>query len=525
MTDGCKPRAAERVFVGFKEIRPRGGDPVLVLYGERAYLAACGLTYRDYVERVALPDGLGADDSDLPYVFSHLAGRSVVLWPPPGADGRALAQAHATIAADAGAFAAGVVVPPDDWPDDFALGDKLPDGAAPRDIAYCVERALSEAAERALPMRAHHPKAARAVAPALAPIDGAELFARLRAFLAAHLAEPQTTLDTLALWCLAAWAHDAFDVSPRLVLHANDPRAAHARALRLAAWLTPSPLVVSRTIAAHLLPVIAEDKPTLLLDDVGGTMLGYIDMRALIAAGALRDGAFLGARTYKNPSGHLPCFSAMAIATTSRVPADVHVRAIVLALSPPASDGAACTALPLADPPHEVLSLRADMQRWANDAREAFAPPEAILRTRQDPASRENWHPLNAVAYALGVDAVRAAADAMKALSASARRLSSDLELLEDVRELVGPIDVEARVPTLELLAKLVSDPERAWATAHRGRKLTARGLADRMDRFGVRPIMMRLPGGAGARGYSGENLLAAFARYLGDPIALDQPG
>ena len=169
--------------------------------------------------------------------------------------------------------------------------------------------------------------------------------------------------------------------------------------------------------------------------------------------------------------------------------------------------------------------MRADMQRWAKDARRDLPDARAVMPAKLDPAARDNWYPLIALAARVGEDAGLAAAAAMKTLSAGARRLSTDLELLDDVRELVGRIDDEARIPTLELLAKLVSDPERAWATAHRGRKLTAKGLADRLDRFGLKPIMMRLPGGSGARGYRGENLIAAFARYLDEPPALDQPG
>jgi hypothetical protein len=181
--------------------------------------------------------------------------------------------------------------------------------------------------------------------------------------------------------------------------------------------------------------------------------------------------------------------------------------------------------LSLADPPAEVPSLRADMQRWAKDARRALSAPAVLMPAKLDPAARDNWHPLIALAHAIGPAALEAASAAMRTLCADARRLSTELELLSDVRELVGPIDAETRIPTLELLAKLVSDPERAWATAHRGRKLTAKGLADRLDRFGLKPIMMRLPGGGGARGYRGDALIAAFARYLGEPLEMDQPG
>lgn len=486
---------------------------MLAAYGERAYRAALTTPGLYRFAMVGLSDD--CDSDDLVPLLAKLRSRAVILWPQP--EGREWALEDAGVLGDVGAAAVGIVTLPEGWPSDFQLGDELPENIAPPGIVDLVNATLRDATALALPIHnTSRAKQTRAIVPTLAPVDGAALFARLRAFLAAHLAEPQTTTDTIALWCLAAWAHEAFDVSPRLVLHASDARADHARALRLAAWLTPSPLVVSRTIAAHLLPVIAADRPTLLLDDAGATMLTYIDMRALIAAGALRDGAFLGARTRKNPSGWSPCFAPTAIATAARLPDDVRARAIVVPMSPPARD-APRAALPLADPPQEVMRLRADMQRWAKDARRALEPAAAIMPANGDPTARENWYPLIALAHALGLDTRLAAVAAMEALAEASLPVSSDLELLADVQELAGRLDADARVPSLELLAKLVSDPERAWATAHRGRKLTPRGLAERLGRFGIKPVVLRFGAGL-VRGYRGDDLIYAFARYLREP-------
>ena len=280
-------------LLGLDHFRVGPGLPVLAVVGEEAYrasLIAPGL-YR--FAKVGLP--MRATPEEMASVLSKLKSRAVVLWPGHAATGLAVAKLHAQVLAECGAAAVNFLSLPASWPTDFQLGDDLPSGVTPNEIAAHVNAALRDAVALALPIHdATQPNRSRAIVPALTSVDGAQLFARLRAFLAAHLAEPPTAIDTIALWCLHAWAYEAFDVSPRLILHASDPRADHARALRLIAWLTPSPLVVSRTIAAHLLPVIAADRPTLLLDDVGGTMLGYIDMRALIAAGALKDGAFLG---------------------------------------------------------------------------------------------------------------------------------------------------------------------------------------------------------------------------------------
>jgi hypothetical protein len=472
------------------------GLPVLAVYGEGAYRAALATPGLCRFSKVGLPDG----DDDAAPLLAKLRSRAVVLWPSADEHGRELALKDAATLVDLGANAVGIV------DTGFPFED-----AASADIPAIAHAALRDAVALALPIHHAGPaKQTRAVVPALAPVDGAALFARLAEFLNRHLAEPPTTVDALALWCLAAWMHDAFDVSPRLILHANDPRAGHARALRLIAWLTPSPLVVSRTIAAHVLPVIAADRPTLLLDDVGGTMLTYLDMRALIAAGALKDGAFLGARTRRNPTGWSPCFAPTAIATMSRLPDDVRLRAIVIPQSPPSMPP-----LALGGPPAEVARLRAGMQRWAKTARTALPAFEAVAPERLPAAHAENWYPLLAVGHAIGTGEGEAAARAAQALSAHAPPAASNLELLRDIREVVGPLDADARVPSLDLLKKLTADPERAWGSAHRGRKLTPRALADRLERFNVRPRLLRLPDGTVLRGYQGEELADAFARFL----------
>ena len=93
---------------------------------------------------------------------------------------------------------------------------------------------------------------------------------------------------------------------------------------------------------------------------------------------------------------------------------------------------------------------------------------------------------------------------------------ASNLALLSDIRELCA-IEPKARLPSGDLLSKLTADPERPWATAFHGRKLTPRALAERLGHFGVHPTVLRTPDGALARGYQGEALIDAFARYLGD--------
>lgn len=487
--------------------------PVLLLYGQGALAATRGPTTQLHrYTKIAVPER--ADPEDEPQLAAALAklqDRAVVIWPQSGDEGRARAKRDAASLARSGAAAVGVVAA-----ESIDLTVKRPPDSPRCRLRELADAALAAAKARTLPPLAG--RAAQAVPPWLGEADMAETFAEACAFLRRYLAEPDATIETIALWCLHAWgarrARSSTDVSPRLVLWGLDPRAEHARALRLIAWLTPSPLTVSRTLAAHLLRVIEADKPTLLLDDVAGGILYRRDMRSLIAAGAYRDGVFLTACTKKNEAGRGHCFAPTAVATTTPLPEDVRLRSIVVPMTP-VPMGETRARLTLLDPPQDLLELRAKMQVAATAANgDPFA--FALLPRSLSTATRENWAPLTALALKIGPDAVKRVANIALALSASAPPAASNLALLRDIRDL-GVMNAEKRIASCDLLSMLTADAERAWATVHYGRALTPRGLAERLSSFGVRPSLIRKDDGTVIRGYRGAAFIDAFNRYLGD--------
>lgn len=499
---------------GFEHFPVGPGLPVVLVYGEAAYRvsSARGLGLYRY-SNVALP--LCADGGDEGFVplFRKLASRAVVIWPEAGAHGVARALAHARVIGACKALAVGVVA----GEDAFDLGAFLPRDIEPSEIGARVDAALAEALARALP--AQGVRRGRAIAPWLAPLDAGQMFARARAVFSSHLAEPSATLDTLVLWSLHAWCvragSGAFDVSPRLVLLGNDARADHARALRLLAWLTPSPLIVSRTVAAHLVRALEAERPTLLLDDVAGGMFYRRDMRTLIAAGATSDGLFLGAPTERNRNGRSPCFAPTAIATTSALPEDVRVRAIVVPMAP---TPAGRTRPSLREVPDEVLELRAQMQAFAARTAVSLFDADAVMPRHFGIASRENWAPLIAVALAIGSRFGARTVAAAEALDRAEPAPVSNLALLADVRAGFGA-DGRTHVPSADMIMKLVADPERPWGRVHRGRRIDARDLAERLRSFGLRPVSLKTAGGEVVRGYRGDDLAEAYARYLNAPL------
>jgi hypothetical protein len=488
---------------GFERFPVGPGLPVLLVYGEETYRSVCGggIGLHNY-SIVGLAHVDGSDAAELPRLFRRLKGRAVVVWPDPADERFALAREHAAMIGDAGATAVGIV--------------RTPAGYAAEDARACADAALREAHACALP--AQGAKAGRAVVPWLDVVDAGAMFAAVRGVLARYLAEPATTLDALVLWALHAWCvrgcgdgRAPFEISPRLVLAANDARADHARALRLIGWLTPSPLVVARTVAAHAVSALATEQPTLLIDDVAGGMLYRRDMRTLIAAGAQRDGLFLGAATKRNRSGRMACFAPTAIATAAALPDDLRVRAIIVPMAPAPAARARAT---LGDAPDEVLLLRAQMQAFAAATVVDLPAAEVLMPRAFSTASRENWAPLVAIAQAIGAACARRTIAAAQTLQAGDPAPASNLALLADIRALV-PMGDGAGLATAHMIERLTADMERPWATIRRGRKLDARELADRLRTFGVRPATLRLGDDAFARGYRAADLRDAFDRYL----------
>lgn len=351
-----------------------------------------------------------------------------------------------------------------------------------------------------------------------AGLEPAAIIDRARALVARYLAEPPAAIDTLVFWCLHAWTHARFDVSPRLILHGRDPRADHARALRILRWLAPNPRLIVRTTSLHVLDLLAHESATLLFDDAAHAILGRRDMRVLIAAGARRDGMFLVRRAKSGAVPFRPCGAPLALATAQAPPSDVLAHAIVVPMMPALiDDGHARPSI--GEPPAEALALSAAFQAFA----ERLANQELVatnLPSFLSAAARETWAPLFALARAVGGNAeaaIRAAASQF-AVPDHLEPPTSPLALLRDIRRLVG-VDGQPVSSTL-LVEQLTRDPDSPWVACDWGNKLTPRGLAQRLARFDLRPHVIFPPNAAAFRGYKAEALMNAFARYLDDPVA-----
>ena len=126
-------------------------------------------------------------------------------------------------------------------------------------------------------------------------VDGAVLLADVSKTLRSYAVVSDVQADAMTLWCGHTHAHEAADVSPKLVLKSVQKRSGKTRLATALARIVSRPLYVSGIKPAALLRIVETRCPTLLLDEIDAAMKGDREMaetlRGIINSGFDRAGA------------------------------------------------------------------------------------------------------------------------------------------------------------------------------------------------------------------------------------------
>lgn len=327
-----------------------------------------------------------------------------------------------------------------------------------------------------------------------------------------------------ALWIAHAHCMDAWDSTPRLAFLSPEPASGKTRGLEVTEPLVPRPVEAVNVSAAYLFRKVDDPAgaPTILFDEVD-TVFGpkareHEEVRGLLNAGH-RKGAVAGRCVVRGKAietVEYPAYCAVALAGLGDLPDTILTRSVVIRMrrrSPRERVEPFRRRLVLA----EGHALRDRLAAWVESvaARGGFAWPEMPAGVEDRDA--DVWEPLLAVAGAAGSAWPKRARAAAVAFVAEGKDSTPSLgvRLLADVRIVFGDRDTMA---TDAILAALHALDEAPWAEIVAGKPLNARGLARRLDKYGIKPRTVRA-GDKTPRGYVREDLADAWARYL-PPVA-----
>jgi hypothetical protein len=199
---------------------------------------------------------------------------------------------------------------------------------------------------------------------------GAQLLEAVRSFVLRYVVLSDEQADLLALWVVHTYALDAADTTPYLEIISAEKRSGKTRLLEVLDTIAARSWFTGRVTAAVLVRKVADQTPTLLLDESDAAFKGdreYAEaLRGILNAGFRRGGvASLCVGQGANLSyADFAVFSLKAIAGIGKLPDTISDRCIHIELKRRArSEHVERFRLRRVRP--EAEQLRADCEAWA----------------------------------------------------------------------------------------------------------------------------------------------------------------
>ena len=324
------------------------------------------------------------------------------------------------------------------------------------------------------------------------------------------------TAYAVALWVAMTWFMDVVQVAPLAVITAPEKRCGKTQLLSLLRRLVRRPLTASNISPAALFRSIDAWEPTLLVDEADAFMRENEELRGLLNCGHTRDSAYI-VRVVGDD--HTPrkfnVWGAKALAGIGHLADTLMDRSITLELRRKL--------------PHEQVDrlryaeaglfddLAARLARFAEDYREAVKRARPELPASLNDRAQDNWEPLLAIADVSGgswPELGRAAALKLSGIDSATESMGS--ELLADIRTVFEARRVD-RISSADLIASLCADEEAPWATYNRGKPISPRQLARKLDAYSICSKTIRI-GYATPKGFERSQFEESFSRYLPIP-------
>jgi putative DNA primase/helicase len=355
-------------------------------------------------------------------------------------------------------------------------------------------------------------------------VDGAELLTDIARVFTRYVFLPQGASTALALWVMHAWTMDAGDISPFMVLVSPTKRCGKTTVLIILTYLTPRSELASNISPSALFRYVEEARPTLLIDE-GDSFLGdNEELRGILNSGHTKAAAHV-IRNIEINGEHKPrrfsTWAPKAIAAIRELADTLEDRAVVLMLQRKPK-GANVERLRKRDS-DEFATLRRKAARWTADNFDKLSDPDPAIPEALNDRAADNWRPLLAIAdIARGEWPIRAR-DAACILSGEGHDAASiNVELLADIKKAFGDTDA---IASADLVAALVSDPERPWAEwGKNGKPITQNGLARLLRHFRITSQTVHLAGRADAKGYRRVWFEEHWAAYFPGQTLSPQP-
>lgn len=352
------------------------------------------------------------------------------------------------------------------------------------------------------------------------PVNGAALLDEIAILICRHIVCDPEIAETAALWVTFTWMIDHVQIAPMVLITAPEMRCGKSTLLALLGKMVKRPALASSISPSAVYRVIEAHAPTLLVDEADAFLQDNEELRGVINSGHTRDSAQVFRCVGDNHDAtRFSTWGAKALCGIGRLQGTLMDRSLVLELRRK-GPGETAEKLRHADPA-AFAAIASKLCRYADDHGARIGQARPSLPTALHDRAQDNWEPLLAIADHAGAEwPARARSAALKLAGAELEVTGQEGGLLADI-EAVFRAAGQDRISTADLIAALVADDTKQYATWARGKPMTPRHLAKRLQGYKIFPRTIRI-GGVTAKGFLLADFADTFARYL--PASPDTP-
>lgn len=353
--------------------------------------------------------------------------------------------------------------------------------------------------------------------------DLSELLHGVRKFIIRYIAIGKPEAVALALWIAHTHAFSAAEITPYVEIRSAEKRCGKTTLLRVLQALVRNPRSSANMSDAVLFRLVAQQSPTLLMDEVdaifGSKARDREDLRGLLNAGFEHGAVAWRMGGNNNTDLHeFPVFSPKAFASIGRLPETITDRSITVRISRK-HKGEQVERARRRHVQKEAVPLRTQLASWASSAVAGLANAEPALPDELNDREQDYWEPLLAIADSAGGQWPLKARRAACELSAQSLDDVAPLEeLLAGIRHAFEGVNY-GHLATVDLISSLCRDDEAPWrgwwwdTHSDTPTKDAPRKLANKLRPLGIKSKQVRTAE-AKLRGYSADQFEDAWARY-----------
>lgn len=350
------------------------------------------------------------------------------------------------------------------------------------------------------------------------PVNGAELADEIKALFDRYLYLPNGASAAVTLWVMHTYGLDCFEITPRLGIESPMPRCGKSTLLSLIGMLAYRPLQLSSITAAAMFRIIAEYKPTLLIDEADTFLSKSEELRGIINAGYEYNGTVSRVETInkKQVVSLFPCYGACAISGIGGKHKTIEERSvnIVMERKTRADKVERLRKREIRD---TAIIIQQKCLRWVMDNAKKLTNARPEMPLYMGDRAADIWEPLFAIAETLSpswLEQINHAAKALNKTQPNEDETSLRLQLLDDIKVIFAGKPADTFFASTHLVELLRGIEESPWDEYGYGKGLKPHSLAKQLRFFGIVPRQLR-NGDNRNRGYYHSDFFDAFNRYL----------